>query len=37
MNAEGLFLLLEFILAMHGQGQSLEQIFQSLAPSIAYT
>lgn len=37
MKAEGLFLLLEYILAMHGQGQSLEHIFQALAPNIAYT
>jgi DDE superfamily endonuclease len=37
MKAEGLLLLLEFILAMQEQGQSLEQIFQALAPNIAYT
>ena len=37
MKAEGLMLLIDHIITMQHQGHSLEQIFQSLAPSIAYT
>jgi hypothetical protein len=37
MKAEGLFVLVEYILAMQSQGHSLESIFQSLAPNIAYS
>lgn len=37
MKAEGLFVLIEYILAMQHQGHSLESIFQALAPNIAYS
>lgn len=37
MKAEGLFVLVEYILAMQCQGHSLESIFQSLAPNLAYS
>jgi len=37
MKAEGLLVLIEYILAMQHQGNSLENIFQALAPNLAYS
>jgi len=37
MKAEGLLVLIEYILAMQHQGYSLESIFQALATNIAYS
>jgi hypothetical protein len=36
MKAEGLFLLIDHVFTMVQNGQSLEKVFQSLAPKIAY-